>query len=81
MAGKELVILSLYDMANASNEAREQNLMRLKQAYREGKVVTVKSACDYFGYTEATIIKWCKDAKVPLIDTKRHRYVVPIDES
>lgn len=68
-------------MANASNEAREQNLMRLKRAYKEGKVVTVKSACDYFGYSEPTIIKWCKDAQVPLIDTKRKRYVVPVNQS
>ena len=73
--------MSLYDMTNASNEAREQNLMRLKRAYKEGKVVTVKSACDYFGYSEPTIIKWCKDAKVPLIDTKRKRYVVPVNQS
>lgn len=67
--------MSIYDMGNASNEARLQNIMRLKRAVKNGQVVTVKSAMNMFGYTRNTIIKWAVDGQVPLYDTEKHQWI------
>ena len=53
-------------------------MMRLKVAFNKGEIATVMSACHLFGYSETTIRKWCKDVNVPLYDTVRKDYVVPV---
>ena len=50
-----------------SNERKEQNIMLLRKLYSQQKVVTINSAMKYFGYSEKTILKWCKEGDIPLI--------------
>lgn len=68
---------SLSNMATSSNEKREQRIMQLRRLFNEGKVATVKSAMDKFGYSYSTVVKWCKDGDIPLFDTQKKDYVVP----
>ena len=49
--------MSLSDMANASNESREQNIMKLRRLFEQQEVCTVKAASLKFGYRESTIRK------------------------
>lgn len=75
--------MGLYDMANASNEMREQNIMRLRNLFDHGYIMTVLAAHQRLGYTEATIKKWCRDGDIPLIDHQDEHgtvYVVPLTD-
>lgn len=58
---------SLSNLAMASNEKREQNIMILRAAFMKREVITVESAVKKFGYTEKTIIHWAKDGNIPLL--------------
>lgn len=60
------MILALSDLANASNERRLQDIMRLRRLFDDQEVVSVSSAAKRFGYSEKTIIKWCVDGDIPL---------------
>lgn len=59
--------MALSNLANSSNEKREQRIMRLRQWFNHREVVTVKSAENKTGFKSATIIKWCQDGNIPLI--------------
>lgn len=59
--------MALSNLANSSNEKREQRIMRLRQWFDHREVVTVKSAENKTGFKPATIIKWCQDGNIPLI--------------
>lgn len=59
--------MALSNLANSSNEKREQRIMRLRQWFNHREVVTVKSAENKTGFKPATIIKWCQDGNIPLI--------------
>lgn len=74
-------VVSLSDMANASNEAREQNIMKLRRLFELQEVCTVKSASLRFGYRESTIRKWCRDGDIPLMDPgQKVNPVVPLTD-
>lgn len=68
--------MSLTNMALSSNERREQNIIRLRQAFNKRQVVTVKSAMQWCGYSRTTILRWAKDGNIPLIDDKSGKTVV-----
>lgn len=73
--------MSLSDMANASNEAREQNIMKLRRLFEQQEVCTVKAASLKFGYRASTIRKWCRDGNIPLMDPDgKVSPVVPLTE-
>ena len=72
---------SLSNMATSSNEKREQRIMRLRRMFDDGEVATVMSAVNKFGYSYATIVKWCKDGNIPLLDTEKGSYVVPVTDN
>lgn len=59
--------MTLSNLANSSNEKREQRIMRLRQWFNHREVITVKSAENKTGFKPATIIKWCQDGNIPLI--------------
>lgn len=69
--------MALSDMALASNERREQNIMQLRNAFNQQKVVTLAAAAKMTGYTETTIKKWCVDGNIPLFIDNDHT-VVPL---
>ena len=70
--------MALSDMATASNEKREQRIMQLRRLFDLRHVTTVASAVQKFGYSKNTIIKWAKDGNIPLYDTEKQDYVVPV---
>lgn len=70
---------NLSNLANSSNEKREQRIMRLRSAFQHKEVITVESACRYFGYSRTTVINWAKDGNIPLIDGQAT--VVPISKN
>lgn len=72
---------SLSNMATSSNEKREQRIMRLRRMFDDGEVATVMSAVNKFGYSYGTIVKWCKDGNIPLLDTEKGSYVVPVTDN
>lgn len=73
--------MALSNMANASNEKRQQNIMRLRKAFDTKQVMTVKAASQLFGYTEVTIRKWCRDGDIPLADPDgKEATVVPLTD-
>ncbi len=51
----------------ASNERKEQNIMLLRQAFNQQKVITVEAAAKYFAMSQATILKWCREGNIPLL--------------
>jgi len=59
--------MSLDNLANASNEKREQNKMLLKQNFNKQVWVTVQSVVNATGYSKSTIEKWAREANVPMI--------------
>lgn len=69
--------MALSDMALASNERREQNIMQLRNMFNQQKVVTLASAVKATGYTSNTIKKWCLDGNIPLFIDNDHT-VVPL---
>ena len=70
--------MSLNNLANASNEKREQRIMQTRRLFDLGHIMTVASAQQKFGYSRSTIIKWCRDGNIPLFDTEKQGYVVPL---
>ncbi|MBZ2406624.1 hypothetical protein [Liquorilactobacillus hordei] len=71
--------MSLNDLAFNSNEKRLQRIMKLRRDFNEKKVVTVKSASAATGYAYSTIVKWCKDGDIPLVDIEG-KTVVPMTD-
>ena len=59
--------MSLDNLASASNEKREQNKILLRSNFDKQVWVTVQSVVNATGYTANTIIKWAKEADIPLI--------------
>lgn len=58
--------MALNDLANSSNEKREQRIMKLRRDFRNQEVFTVKAAAIKYLLSENTIIKYCKDGNIPL---------------
>lgn len=74
---------ALSNMALASNERKERNIIQLRQLFDYGKVYTVASAQKKLGYTRQTILRWCREGNIPLVDTEKDHSgkttVVPMD--
>lgn len=79
MYNREVKEMALSDMALASNERREQNIMQLRNMFNQQKVVTLASAVKATGYTANTIKKWCLDGNIPLFIDNDHT-VVPLTD-
>lgn len=71
---------SLDNMGNASNERREQTIMKVRQDFNEGIIRTVKSGADKYVVSESTMIKYCKDGNIPLWNPKKNESVVPLTD-
>ena len=69
--------MTLSNLAISSNEKREQRIMRLRNAFNNQKYVTVASAAQGTGYAYSTVLKWCKDGNIPMLDSEGEP-VVPI---
>ena len=72
--------MSLTNMGLAANEAKEQRIMRLRNAFNHGDVYTIKSVMQKTGYSRATIIKWAKQGNIPLFDEQKQQPVVPVTD-
>ena len=59
---------TLDNMAHASNERRNQNIMKLRQAFNDEKYNTISQAAKGTGYTYQTVKKWAIDGDIPLFD-------------
>ncbi len=60
--------MALQDLANASNEKRIQNIMRLRQGFRKQEFYTIAAAAKSMGgYSYNTVLKWAKDGNIPLL--------------
>ena len=59
---------TLDNMAHASNERRNQNIMKLRQAFNDEKYNTISQAARGTGYTYQTVKKWAIDGDIPLLD-------------
>ncbi|WHS19647.1 hypothetical protein O2U01_05920 [Ligilactobacillus salivarius] len=59
---------TLDNMAHASNERRNQNIMKLRQAFNDEKYNTISQAAKGMGYTYQTVKKWAIDGDIPLLD-------------
>lgn len=68
---------TLDNFANASNERREQNIMRLRAAFNDEKYNTLAQAAKGTGYTLNTVKKWAIDGNIPLLD-ENNQPVVPL---
>lgn len=69
---------NLTNMGLASNEAKEQRIMRLRNAFSRREVITVESASKKTGYSLNTIRKWAKEGDIPLWDPETGTSVVPL---
>ncbi len=72
--------MSLSNMGLASNEAKEQRIMRLRNDFNRGDVYTVKSVMQKTGYSRSTIIKWAKQGNIPLYDERKKQSVVLVTD-
>lgn len=72
--------MGLTNMGLAANEAKEQRIMRLRNAFNYGDVYTIKSVMQKTGYSRATIIKWAKQGNIPLFDERKKQTVVPVTD-
>lgn len=71
----------LDNLALASNEARNQRIIQLRQAFAKQQIITVESAVKQTGYTRTTVISWAKQGNIPLWDAKRKQSVVPLTDA
>lgn len=72
--------MSLDNLASASNEKREQNKILLRANFDKQVWVTVQSVVNATGYTANTIIKWAKEADIPLVQADGSP-VVPLTDA
>lgn len=72
--------MSLDNLANASNERRNQTIMRVRMDFKKGIIKTVKSATNKYVVSENTMLKYCKDGNIPLWDTHKNQPVVPLTD-
>lgn len=72
--------MSLDNLASASNEKREQNKILLRSNFDKQVWVTVQSVVNATGYTANTIIKWAKEANIPLVQADGSP-VVPLTDA
>lgn len=73
--------MSLNDLAFSSNEKKIQRIMRLRNSFNKREVITIRSACAKTGYAESTIIKWCKEGNIPLLQDDGKSIVPLTDEN
>ena len=70
--------MSLKNFALASNEKREQNIMKLRNGFYKREYYTIEGARKKMGgYTYKTVERWAKDGDIPLLN-KHNEPVVPI---
>lgn len=60
----------------ASNEKRNQRIMRLRNDFNDEKINTLQEAAKATGYTVPTVRKWAQDGDIPLYDSETGTTVV-----
>ena len=61
----------------ASNEKRNQRIIKLRNAFNDERINTVQQAAKMFGYTAKTVAKWAQDGNIPLLDEESNTMIVP----
>lgn len=65
-------------LGDASNEKRNQRIMKLRNAFNDEQVNTLQEAAQLTGYTANTVAKWARDGDIPLVDEQTGQLVVPL---
>lgn len=65
-------------LGDASNEKRNQRIMKLRNAFNDEQVNTLQEAAQLTGYTVNTVAKWARDGDIPLVDEQTSQPVVPL---
>lgn len=68
-------------MGEASSAGKYNRIKQLKEDFIKAKVITVASAVRKYGYSESTVIKWAKEAGVPLMNNDGKSSVVPMTDT
>lgn len=61
---------------DASNEKRNQRIIKLRNAFNDERINTVQQAAQLSGYTVKTVSKWAKDGNIPLLDEESGMTIV-----
>lgn len=61
----------------ASNEKRNQRIIKLRNAFNDERINTVQQAAKMSGYTAKTVAKWAQDGNIPLLDEESNTMIVP----
>ncbi|GEN48170.1 hypothetical protein [Ligilactobacillus pobuzihii] len=64
-------------LGNASNEKRNQRIIRLRNAFNDEQINTVQQAAKLTGYTVKTVSQWAYDGDIPLLDKETGATIVP----
>lgn len=62
-------------MGMESSIARDERKFKLQMYIEQGKIITLKSASQAMGLTEATIVGYLKEMDLQLWDTKKGNFV------
>lgn len=65
-------------LGDASNEKRNQRIIKLRNAFNDEQVNTLQEAALLTGYTVNTVAKWARDGNIPLVDDRTGQLVVPL---
>lgn len=63
-------------LGEASNEKRNQRIMKLRNAFNDERVNTLQEAAKLSGYTVTTVVKWARDGDIPLLDEQTGQPIV-----
>ncbi|KRM13305.1 hypothetical protein ABTQ33_03700 [Paucilactobacillus suebicus] len=69
------------NLAAASNEHRNQNIMLLRQGFNDEKYNTLEDAVNATGFTLKTVTSWAKDGNIPLLDNNGATVVTVTSEN
>ena len=64
-------------LGDASNEKRNQRIIRLRNAFNDEQINTVQQAAKLTGYTVKTVSQWAHDGDIPLLDQETGATIVP----
>lgn len=64
-------------LGDASNEKRNQRIIRLRNAFNDEQINTVQQAAKLTGYTVKTVSQWAYDGDIPLLDQETKATIVP----
>ncbi|GAW64668.1 hypothetical protein FC65_GL001771 [Ligilactobacillus acidipiscis DSM 15836] len=65
-------------LGEASNEKRNQRIIKLRDAFNDERINTVQQVAKLSGYTVKTVAKWAQDGNIPLLDEENGATIVPL---